>query len=269
MKTFAKGLLLAILPLVIFSQKIIAAPAVVINEIAWSGTATSTADEWIELYNITNNPIDLTGWQLISSDGTPEATLSGGIPANGYFLLERTDDTTISDVTADATYSGALNDTGETLTLKDDTGDIIDTANVNGDTWPGGTGGTGTPPRASMERVNPLLPDTDDNWATNSGIIKNGLDANGNLINGTPKSQNSVYVVPTPTPTETPSPTLTPTLTPIATPTLAPTETPMITVTPTTSVVPTPTITPKPRPFKNWWLNFWRELSQIFPIFPL
>ena len=27
-------------------------PAVVINEVAWGGTAASTADEWIEFYNL-------------------------------------------------------------------------------------------------------------------------------------------------------------------------------------------------------------------------
>jgi hypothetical protein len=51
---------------------------VVINEVAWSGTACSTYDEWIELYNNTGSPIDLNGW-----------TLQGTIPAHGSYLLER------------------------------------------------------------------------------------------------------------------------------------------------------------------------------------
>jgi len=66
---------------------------VVISEIAWMGTTTSEHNEWIELYNNTDGPIDLTGWTLAAADGTPNILLSGPpIPAGGYFLLERTDD---------------------------------------------------------------------------------------------------------------------------------------------------------------------------------
>ena len=69
---------------------------VVINEIAWMGTLSSFNDEWIELFNNTGTPIDLTGWTLNSLDGTPSITIpSGSIDAGGYFLLERTDDTSV------------------------------------------------------------------------------------------------------------------------------------------------------------------------------
>src|SRR5687768_7277490 len=67
---------------------------VVVNEIAWMGTSTSTADEWIELFNNTPSAINLAGWSLTAADGTPSIALSGSIPAGGFFLLERTDDTT-------------------------------------------------------------------------------------------------------------------------------------------------------------------------------
>lgn len=277
MKPLVKGLVLSILLVLIFSQKIIASPTIVINEIAWSGTSASTSDEWIELYNTTNNPVDLTGWQLISLDGTPNATLSGTITANGYFLLERQDDNTVSDIGANQIYKGAFEDVGEQLRLQDTNKNVIDTANSDGDKWPGGTGPTGTPSRASMERINPLLPDTDDNWGNNNGIIRNGKDASGSAINGTPKSQNSVYVVPTETPVPTPTPTViptmtpTPTLTPTATPTTTPalTTTPVPTLIPTSTIIPTPTPHYFPKPFLSWWKNFWQNLWKSFPHFPL
>ena len=79
-----------------------AAPGdVIISEIAWGGTAASANDEWIELYNTTASPIDLTGWTLNAADGSPSIALSGSIAGMGYFLLERTDDTTVSDIAAD------------------------------------------------------------------------------------------------------------------------------------------------------------------------
>ncbi len=168
--------------------------SVVINEVAWMGTSSSlTADEWIELYNTTNQAINLTGWKLEAADGTPNITLSGTIPANGFFLLERTDDTTVSDITADQIYTGALeNDPdAETLFLKDPSGNVIDTANGDGGGWPAGDNTT----KSTMERINPLAPDSDTNWCTNDGIIRNGRDANKNPINGTPKAQNSCFVL--------------------------------------------------------------------------
>ena len=67
------------------------------NEIAWGGTAANAADEWIELYNTTDQAIALDGWSLAALDGGPAIALSGVVPPGGYFILERTDDGTISD----------------------------------------------------------------------------------------------------------------------------------------------------------------------------
>ena len=60
---------------------------VVINEIAWGGSAASSADEWIELYNTTGQLVALTDWSLVSLDGTPAISLTGVIQPNGFFLL--------------------------------------------------------------------------------------------------------------------------------------------------------------------------------------
>ena len=159
---------------------------VVINEVAWGGTAASANDEWIELYNNTGSDIDLSSWSLIATDGTPNISLSGIIPAGGYFLLERTDDTTVSDITADLIYTGALGDGGEILELRDDLGNLIDTANSNAGGWPAGNSTT----KATMERID-LTTDVDSNWADNNGTVTNGLDANGVPLSATPKQSNS------------------------------------------------------------------------------
>ncbi len=172
----------------------LAAGDVVINEVAWMGTAANAADEWIELYNITAQNIDLTGWTLKSADTSPNITLSGSIPAHGFFLLERTDDTTVSDITADQIYTGGLVNTGESLTLRDSSAQVIDTANGDGGAWPAGNDTS----KLTMERRNPLAADTDDNWASNDGVTRNGLDASGAPLNGTPKARNSAYVEPPP-----------------------------------------------------------------------
>ncbi|GAJ11830.1 unnamed protein product [marine sediment metagenome] len=113
---------------------------VVINEVAWGGTKASPFDEWIELRNNTQHLIDLTGWRLTSDDGTPVIKLTGIIPAGGFYLLERTDDHTVSDIQADQVYTGALSNSGECLELLDREGNIVDTANGHGGSWPAGAG---------------------------------------------------------------------------------------------------------------------------------
>jgi hypothetical protein len=99
---------------------------VVVDEIAWMGTTISPNDEWIELYNNTDSPVDLTGWSLTAADGTPNIPLSGAIPAGSYFLLERTNDDSVPGVTRDLLYSGALENEGEDLVLRDSACNVID-----------------------------------------------------------------------------------------------------------------------------------------------
>ncbi len=171
-----------------------AMPVVVINEVAWGGTAASTSHEWIELYNNSDAPVDLNGWTLLSTDGSPTILLTGIIPAHGYYLLERSNDCAVSDIPADQPpYSGGLNNSGERLELRDATNALVDSADGTGG-WPGGSG---SPGYYSMERVDPTAPDSRTNWASNDGVTRNGLDCNGQPLNGTPKARNSAFVPPT------------------------------------------------------------------------
>ncbi len=179
------------------------APDLVVNEVAWAGTVANAADEWIELRNNTANEIDLTGYALEWEDGETVIRFDAdaesnatdvrrtAIPGDGFMLLERTDDDTISDVEADVIYTGALGNGGETLVLRDDDGEVIDEVNADGGEWPAGTASDGEVPYASMERIDPTSDGDDSNWASNDGVIQNGTDNGGNLINGTPKAENS------------------------------------------------------------------------------
>ncbi|MCX6095410.1 MAG: PKD domain-containing protein, partial [Candidatus Bipolaricaulota bacterium] len=162
-------------------------PDVVINEVAWMGTAADWRDEWIELRNNTDRDVSLAGWTLLASGWAQPVPLAGVIIAQGYFLLERFDDTTVGDIHADQTYTGGLVDEGGILSLRDAAGQIVDTANADGGTWPAGIKAS----RSTMERVNPFAPDQDPNWRTNDGTTRNGKDAKGNPLNGTPRSRNS------------------------------------------------------------------------------
>lgn len=149
---------------------------VVINEIAWMGTLNSYSDEWIELYNNSSVDISLEGWQLKATDGDPVIALTGMIPAHGYYLLERTDDLTVTDITADYIYSGSLSNTNEVLTLTDELGVVVDSV----DTWYAGD----NEKKATMERMDSNeIGASSSNWATAIDVYADGI--------GTPKGLNS------------------------------------------------------------------------------
>ncbi len=215
-----------------------AAPPPVVDEVAWSGTAAGPADEWIELYNPGPEPVDLAGWRLVAADGEPDIALRGVVPAGGYFLLERTDDTTVSDIAADLIYTGALHNGGEALALVDNGGTTVDTANGDGGSWPAGTGG---PEYRSMARSDAAAPDGDGNW--HHGTHGNGLDAQGHPINGTPRQANGA---PAPAPTATATATQEATVTPETTATATPAATPTGTTGPEPTPAPADTGTPTP-----------------------
>ncbi|HEY4474793.1 MAG TPA: lamin tail domain-containing protein [Candidatus Paceibacterota bacterium] len=202
---------------------------VVINEIAWAGTSASATDEWIELYNTETTPIDISSWQLVSSNDSPDIIFSEGtiIQANSYFLIERTDDNTVSDITADLAVGfgqGGLNNSGEMVRLFDSAGTVVDIVGGIGEAWYFGDSTS----KNSMERIDPMkLGNIASNWKSFSGTPIN-KDASGNLVYGTPKAKNSTVVQvvvstsggggggggssssPTPTLSPTPSPTPTP-----------------------------------------------------------
>jgi uncharacterized repeat protein (TIGR01451 family) len=181
--------------------------SIIVNEVAWAGTGSSSAlknDQWMELYNPSSASINITGWNLKSASNSINITLSGTISAGGYFLLERDDNSTVSDIAADQIYTGALSTSGEVLTLRDGSGNFIDTANGDGGAWPAGSSST----YGTMERYGTSA-ENDSMWRTNTGVKKNGKNADNGLIIGTPRNSNSV------SPTTTPIVTVTPTLPPV------------------------------------------------------
>lgn len=228
---------------------------IMINEVAWGGTSANDNHEWIELYNPGLGDKDLDGWKITSPDPFMEISLSGSIPAGGYFLLERKEIATT--VASDLLFPDGvtLGDNGMRLSLFDNSSTpvLIDSANSNGGPWPAGQN---FQVRCTMERVPGLATETDSAWKNNDNTYKNGMDANGNPLCGSPKSSNSTLfptttptVSPSKTPTPTPSLTFTPskTLTPTPSLTFTPSFTPSQTLTPSGSLTFTPTSTVTPQ----------------------
>lgn len=173
---------------------------VTLNEVAWMGNTADSADEWIELRNITSSQINLNGWQLV--DNTNQLRVIFGssdtLPANGFYLLERTSDNSVPNVTAQRIYTGALTDTNEGLELYSQTCGLIDQVMAIPN-WPAGDNAA----KKTMER------DTSGfSWHTSSAT------------GGTPAGANAAPAA-SPTPTPSPSPTPSPTPSPSPSPTIS------------------------------------------------
>jgi len=112
---------------------------ILLNEIAWAGTLTSSYDEYIELKNKTERPFFLSYWKIenAAGSGTP-LVFSGRIQKNGTFLIanypsesEKTAitcriDFTDSAVSLSNTFFGPF-------ILKDSHGATFDTVGDGGD----------------------------------------------------------------------------------------------------------------------------------------
>ncbi|MGD0577095.1 MAG: lamin tail domain-containing protein, partial [Candidatus Staskawiczbacteria bacterium] len=156
---------------------------VVINEVAYYGIGDTTLNhkQWMELYNRSGNPIDLTGWQIVSNNNNYlNVILKGTIPANGYFILEREDDSAgaVSDVSANQTFSGVI-PTGDMIYLKNQNNRQMD--EFYSDRSQGQSQENGN--YYSLERISPYSFGQDSkNWELSNSA---GF--------GTPNRQNSVY----------------------------------------------------------------------------
>ena len=101
--SFFFALFFSKLPGLVFSV----ADHVVISEVQVGGG--TSLDEFVELYNPTNAPIDLTGWKIMkrTAAGTENSLVvtlpSASIPANGYLLIAHTSYDGL--VSADVSYS--------------------------------------------------------------------------------------------------------------------------------------------------------------------
>jgi len=170
---------------------------VVINEINWGGNnePSSSNDEWVELVNNTSFSIDLTNWVIqdlgAGASPTQHYTLpSGTISSNGFFLISGlSQENSRINIAPDLVFSGMnLHNNGELLVLKDDGGNIIDTANRSDDWY----AGTDTDPKKSMEKISPSLDGTlDSSWEdANSHVNMDGPGSTDEF--GTPKAANNL-----------------------------------------------------------------------------
>jgi CotH kinase protein/Lamin Tail Domain len=111
--------------------------SVIINEIMYNPGSGNQDDEFLELHNTTASPINLEGWcfsegiTLVTAHPSPACFPSGTtISANGYLIVSpsASQTNTTYGITPTAVYTGTnLSNGGETITLVDETAQVINT----------------------------------------------------------------------------------------------------------------------------------------------
>ncbi|PIT87933.1 MAG: hypothetical protein COU31_00410 [Candidatus Magasanikbacteria bacterium CG10_big_fil_rev_8_21_14_0_10_40_10] len=168
---------------------------VIINEIAWAGTYFDfPQDQWLELYNNTDRPIDMNKWQLNIDEQIIDFSEfdSAIIKPYNYFLLERGDDEVVKEISADIVYGQEiyLPAQGAKIKLLNGRNEIIDMVQADKGWWAGGENQNQT-----MERLNTRKNGSDsDNWQTNRGFRAIGRTRLGAPIYGSPKMSNFGFV---------------------------------------------------------------------------
>ena len=151
---------------------------ILFNEIAWSGDASSSGHEWIELLNISDVDVDISDWQLLDKAENIKIIFPAGkiIGAGDYYIILRGDENFIMGVEADMFFTGSINNSDETLRLFDNKCSLVDEIKDTGANWKN-FGGSTSPDYRTAERG------IDGSWHSYAGEVFD--------IMGTPKAINS------------------------------------------------------------------------------
>ncbi len=156
--------LLALFPLTSRAQ---VDSVVVFNEIHYHPADGGEASEFIELYNQNSVNVDLSGWVL---EGAGEFLFEKGTTIEGrsYLVIAKDPGGFGDGIEALGPLVGALANNGETLTLRNHNGRIMDRIDY-GDSrpWPVGADGSG----ATLAKRDPLTSSgRADHWAASRGL---------------------------------------------------------------------------------------------------
>lgn len=156
-----------------------------INEINYNSNDDFDSGDWVELFNNSENDIDLSGWKFLDEDDSHVYSFNDStyIDAGNYLVLCQ-DTTNFTDLhTQVENYIGDIgfgfSGGGELLRLLDSSGVLVDAVEYDDSTpWPIEPDGNGP----TLELINPALDNTiPSNWASST------------VQSGSPGSTNSVF----------------------------------------------------------------------------
>ena len=159
------------------------APVVVINEINYNSSNDFDSEDWIELYNNTNNAIDLSGWVFMDENRTPSFAINSGTVLQPHSYIVLCVDLTLFQgkypgiSNSFGNMNSGLSGSGEAIFLYDNSGRLVDSLTYDDNSpWPTEADGGGS----SLELKDPSF---------NNAL---GINWDASIGHGTPGAVNSV-----------------------------------------------------------------------------
>jgi hypothetical protein len=183
---------------------------IVINEVMYNPSFTpENSYEWVELYNLCNETIELVGWNLSDNNNKPFVIPSLNLSPYGFAVIAASENYSISypNFSGEVVFLGGrigngLSNEGDHLILTNSSGNIIDALSYGSDTTINTSWMKKVGEGHSMERQ-----------PAGGSFIDNSEPTPGFGLSD-PTSTPTPTLVPTPSPTPTLVPTLSPTLEP-------------------------------------------------------
>jgi DNA/RNA endonuclease YhcR with UshA esterase domain len=106
---------------------------VIFSEIAWAGSSLSNSDEWLELSNVSNEQVDISGWNLTGASKDPLSIPNDTVlePYSTYLISnydKAHENTTLERPSNLSTPSLSLSNSKFSLVLKDNNDSQVDSA---------------------------------------------------------------------------------------------------------------------------------------------
>ncbi len=170
-------------------------PQIVINEINYNSSSTYDTKDWIELYNNSDEVIDLSNWVLKDGIDTNIFVFpsSVSIPAREYLVLCRDtlDFKTVagSERKIIGNFQFGLSNSGDLIRLYDETNVLIDSVRYDdASPWPNEADGSGS----TLELNNPELDNSVySNWSASDSFGSPGAE-NTKLLLGLPDPNENI-----------------------------------------------------------------------------
>ncbi|MDA0882736.1 MAG: lamin tail domain-containing protein, partial [Bacteroidetes bacterium] len=143
----------------------------IINEIKHASGGINNPGDWIELYNPSSSPLDISTWEFCANNDCFELPEGSIIPAQGFIILAQN----LSDFQSqypgiavlNTQFNFGLSQNGELLTLKDDQGFVRDLVDYETQSpWP-----APVLQNHSIELIDPVLDNSlGENWMTQNKL---------------------------------------------------------------------------------------------------
>lgn len=185
----------------VFSLEDLVINPIIINEINYKSNPDFDTDDWIELYNTADVPINISNWLLMDGDENEyEIPLGTELGVDEYLILAKDLElfkSLVPTVRSIGDIGFGLSSKGDQISLFDQSGLIQDVVEYdNNEPWPEAANGNGF----TLELINPELDNSQaENWTTVNEAGSPGManTETTSVIDLNTNGSISIYPIPT------------------------------------------------------------------------